>query len=281
MKNPITYSSESEVRHPGKLVQRMVIDLIHAFPLAGSLMRRDISALYRQSLLGFAWAFIPSIVTALTFSFASRNKILNIGSTDIPYTAYVMFSVTLWQIFSEAVMGPVAGLTSSRSFITKINFAHEALFLSKMGEAIFNFFIKSILIAVIFLYYRIIPSPGIFLAVGLIFLLILLGQAIGLLLAPLSIVYQDFAKGLPLVLGLGMFITPVVYPMPVKESFVSKVIMHNPLTYVISGIRDLSIYGTTSYTQQIILITLCSVILFFLAWMVYSLSMPYVIERCG
>jgi lipopolysaccharide transport system permease protein len=274
------YSSASLVRKPGLLFYKMFSDLWKSRGLAWHLMKRDISVLYRQSLLGYAWAFIPSIVTAATFVIASKNRILNIPETDLPYAAYVLFSVTLWQTFSEAVLGPVSGLGTAKSVITKINFPREALFLAKFGEAIFNFVIKSILITAIFIYFNISPKPQIFLALGLVFSLLILGQGIGLLLAPFNIIYQDIGKGLSLLLGLSMFVTPVVYPMPGKDTTLGTIVRANPVTYLISGIRDLSTRGATNYGNEIAWVILISIILFFFSWLVYRLSLPYVIERC-
>lgn len=275
-----SYNSESEIRHPGVLFRGMVKDLWKSRSLAFSLLKRDISVLYRQSFLGLTWAFIPSIITTVAFTIASKNKVLNIAETDLPYPVYVMFSVALWQTFSEAVIGPVAGLTSARSFITKINFPKEALFLAKFGESIFNFLIKSLLIIAIFIFYGLTPSYGIIISLCLVFFMILLGQSIGLLLAPLNMIYHDIGKGLPLLLGFGMFVTPVVYPVPSKESILTDILKMNPLTYLISGIRDLSTKGETLYRNEILLVVGFSVLLFLLSWLVFRLSMPYVIERC-
>lgn len=277
----VQYSSESAVRYPGRLMSEMFTELWNSRSLAFTLMRRDISAAYRQSFLGFAWAFIPSLLTAIVFSVASRNKVLNVSPTDIPYAAYVMFGVILWQTFSEAVLGPVVGLNAARSFITKINFPQEALFLAKMGEAVFNFLVKLVLLAGIFIYFGIVPSSGVFVALLLILLIIFAGQAIGLLIAPFSIIYQDFSKGLPLILGLAMFATPIVYPMPSSDSFAADVVKLNPMTYLIGAVRDLTIHGTTAYGTEILWIAGGTVVLFFISWLVFRLSMPYVIERCG
>ncbi len=278
-KETVKYGAESAVKHPWQLVQLMIKDLMRSRSLAFILMKRDISAAYRQSFFGFLWAFIPALFTALTFTLASRNKILNIPSTEIPYAAYVILSVTLWQTFSEAVMGPVNGLSSSRSFISKINFPREALFLAKFGETIFNFAVKCLLICGVFIYYGIVPSISIIQAIGVVLCMIFLGQAIGLLLAPIGMIYQDITKGLPLTLAVLMFLTPVVYPMPVKESFFASVVKMNPLTYLITSIRDLSTKGHTPYASEVIAIVASSVVLFIIAWVVFRLSMPYVVER--
>ena len=50
------YTPWSELRQPGRLLANMWRDLLASRGLALRLMIRDISAHYRQSVFGFAWA---------------------------------------------------------------------------------------------------------------------------------------------------------------------------------------------------------------------------------
>lgn len=133
----IIYKSDSQLRHPARLFKQMIRDLLASRELAWQLMIRDMSAQYRQSLLGIFWAVIPSIITAVGFTFANNNNIVNISATDIPYPAYVMFSMTLWQTFTEALSSPIQAVTSAKQMLVKINFPREALILAKLGQLFF------------------------------------------------------------------------------------------------------------------------------------------------
>ncbi|MEJ7708827.1 MAG: hypothetical protein WKF84_02985 [Pyrinomonadaceae bacterium] len=46
---------------------------------------------------------MPSIVLAAGFTLAGNAKIINIAATNLPYPAYVMFSMTLWQTFRGGI----------------------------------------------------------------------------------------------------------------------------------------------------------------------------------
>ena len=91
----IIYTPESYLRHPVELLGEMLRDLLASRELAWRLLVRDISAQYRQSLLGLVWAFLPPVITAAGLIFAKNAGALNINQTSIPYAAYVMFSVSL------------------------------------------------------------------------------------------------------------------------------------------------------------------------------------------
>jgi glycosyltransferase involved in cell wall biosynthesis len=115
-------------------------------------------AQYRQSLLGSFWAFIPPIITAADFTFATSQGIISIGNTELPYTAYVMFSILLWQSLIEALNGPVQAVTAAKSRLFKINFPREVLIVGKLGEVFFNFGIKLILIVGLFIWFKILVN---------------------------------------------------------------------------------------------------------------------------
>ncbi|HEY9299506.1 MAG TPA: ABC transporter permease, partial [Phormidium sp.] len=208
------YTPKSKLRNPLQLFQQMGRDLLASRELAWRLMVRDISAQYRQSFLGFTWAFLPPIVMALAFTLASDANVINVGKTDIPYPAYVMFSTALWQTFVEALNGPVQAVTLAKPMLARVNFPREAIILAKLGEVFFNFGIKLLLIIALFIWFRVPVNPAVILAPVALIHLILLGTFIGLLLAPLGMLYQDISKGLTMITGFWLFLTPVVYPVP-------------------------------------------------------------------
>ena len=148
------YTPESQIRHPVALFKRMYWDLLASRELAWQLLIRDINAKYRQSFLGVASAVIPPIITAAGFTLAKGNGIINIGNTNLPYPAYVMFSMTLWQTFVEALNGPIQAVTSAKAMLARINFPREAIILSKLGEVFFNFGIKLGLICLLFIWFK-------------------------------------------------------------------------------------------------------------------------------
>ena len=75
----VTYTPESKLCSPVVMAKEMWKDLLASKELAWRLMVRDISAQYRQSVLGILWAFLPPIATALIFIDINSLKIINIG----------------------------------------------------------------------------------------------------------------------------------------------------------------------------------------------------------
>lgn len=274
----VIYTPESLTRHPKQMFHKMWRDLLASRELAWRLLVRDIKAKYRQSFLGIMWAIIPAVVTAASFTFARKSGVVNIGSTDLPYPAYVMFSMTLWQTFTEALNGPLQAVTSGKSMLTRINFPREALILSKLGEVFFNFGVKLILIILLFIWFKMPISWSVIIAPVALIHLILLGTFIGLAIAPLGALYQDFSKGITLVTGFWLFLTPVVYPIP-KQGVFGTIVNLNPVTPLLVTTRELATTGIVSDPVGFWVVSAISLVGLLFAWMTYCVSMPYIVER--
>ncbi|MCU0525994.1 MAG: ABC transporter permease [Elainella sp. Prado103] len=272
------YTPESRIRYPRQLWADMKHDLLASRDLAWRLMVRDISARYRQSFLGVFWAFVPPIVAAIGLTLASNAEVLNVGETSIPYPAYVMFSMALWQTFVEALNGPVQAVIAAKPMLARINFPREAIILSQIGQVGFNFGIKLVLIVALFIIFRIPVSwPIIFAPIALIHL-IALGTAFGLLLAPIGTLYEDVPRGLSLAVSAWLFITPVIFPPPQTGLF-AVLVQWNPVTPLLVTVRDLATGGVMSQPLAFWIASGVAVGGLFLSWVVYRIAMPFVIER--
>jgi lipopolysaccharide transport system permease protein len=261
-----------------QLWREMWRDLLASRELAWRLMVRDLSAQYRQSFLGIFWAFVPPIVAALGLTLASKAQVLNIGATDIPYPAYVMFSMALWQTFVESLNGPILAVVAAKPMLARINFPREAIILAQLGQVGFNFAIKLILIVGLFLWFRIPVAGTVVLAPVALVHLIALGTATGLLLAPLGALYEDVTRGLTLAISAWLFFTPVIYPPPQAGLF-AQVVRWNPVTPLLGTIRELATTGVVSDPLRFWLASGLGVGGLLVSWLVYRVTMPFVIER--
>ncbi len=278
MEQDIVYTSKSELKNPLRLFKNMFSDLFASWDLAKSLLVRDINAKYRQSVLGYLWAFLPALFTSLTFTLANNSKTITFEETDIPYPAFVIFSMVIWQTFVEAINGPVQTIADSKVILAKINFKKEALFIAKFLEVWFSFSIKIVLLIAVFVYFKIPLHWTVIFAPFALSVLIFFGILVGLFLSPFSLLYKDISYGLAIFTNFLLFITPVIFPRPTEGTFAT-LVNFNPITHLIEAIRELTLGpGGFDFTSFYITsgITMCSV---FIAWLTFRLAMPFAIER--
>jgi lipopolysaccharide transport system permease protein len=276
----IVYSSESHMRRPGQLLATWWHDMRVAGYLASRFLVRDLKSQYRQSLLGAMWAFIPPVVFAVGLTLAKDANVLNIGETSLPYAVYVMVSMTLWQTFAEALQGPFKILKKYRTLLTKINFPREALILSKMGEIGLGLLIKLALIVALFVGFHVPVTAALLLAPLALGMMVAFGLAIGLVIAPLGLLYQDIEKGLPVALGIWLLLTPVLYPAPTRGLF-GAIVHWNPMSALLTTTRELATTGVVTDGGLFGLWSAVSLVGLLLGWLFLRLSMPYVTERVG
>ena len=274
------YTPESQLRSPRRLVRAMWRDLLASRELAWRLMVRDISARYRQAVFGILWAFLPPIATAAVFVVLNRAAIINVGATDIPYPAFVMFGTVLWQLFVDSLNAPLKAVTANKSILAKVNLPREALILSAVGQVGFDFGIRLLILAAVFVLFRVPLTWGLLLAPFAVLMLMLLGIMIGLLLTPVGALYADVSAALSVITSFWFYVTPVVYPPP-EQGILSVLISLNPVSPLLVGARDLATRGTLSDAGPFAIVSGLTLLGLLVMWVLYRVSLPILIERMG
>jgi lipopolysaccharide transport system permease protein len=276
---PITvYSPESQIRHPINLLRDMFRDLISGRELAWRLAVRDINAQYRQTALGFLWAFIMPVANTLIWVFLSSSGIITLANTSIPYPVYVFSGTMIWAIFMDAVNAPLQQTNAARQMLAKVNFPREALVISGIYQTLFNGAIRIIMLVFFLFLYNIYPGWTFFLFLLGILSMILAGVTLGLLLTPVGLLYTDIGRGIPLVMQFFMYLSPVVFPIPTK-GWALTLFKFNPITPLVLTTRDWLTGSPTEYMVSFILINIFVMLLLLVVWIIYRTAMPILIER--
>jgi lipopolysaccharide transport system permease protein len=258
----------------------MIRDLAASRELAWRICARNIASQYRQTALGYVWAVIPPLMTSLVFVLLNSAKLLTTGETSIPYPVYVVLGTVSFGLFLDALTAPLSAVGAARGMLSKINFPHEALMLAAVGQILFNFAVRVTLVAAVMVAFRVPVQPAAVLAVVPLAGLLIGGVALGVLLVPVGALFQDVVQSLAVV-GTGlMFLTPAAYPPP-REGLLAFLTARNPLTPLIMAARDLIVLGSSTYLATTIMVVVSTMVLLLLAWVVFRLAMPILIERIG
>jgi lipopolysaccharide transport system permease protein len=278
---PITHHTpESKIRHPIALMKEMFRDLRASRELAWRLVIRDISAQYRQTALGYFWAVFPPLVTSLVLILLRSSAVMDIKGIGIPYPAYVMMGTVFFQLFVDALNAPLKIVSESKAIFTKINLPREAFILSGMGQVLFSFGIKLILLIGTFIYFKVhVGWTAALLPIPLLGML-LLGTMLGILLIPIGLLYKDIQSALLIATQGLVFLTPVAYP-PNVGGTLGKIMSLNPVTPLLMGAKDLVIHGIRGDLIPFFTVFGLTLIFLFIGWIVYRLALPIIIERIG
>lgn len=274
----VVYTPDSPIRQPRRLLGEMARDLRAARLLAWRLLVRDISVQYRQTLLGYFWALLPPIVLTLVWVVLNSTQFVSISTGDLPYAVYALTGSIFWFLFVDALNAPLRQLNSNRAMLNRVNFPTEALILSGMGQALFSFGMKLVVLVALVIAYGVPIAWTAVLAVIPALALLAFGTMLGLLVAPIGLLYRDIENAIVAVIAPLMFVTPVVYPAP--GGTIGRIMDLNPLTPAFNAVRDLVYDGRADSVTGATLLTLgVSVAVGGVAWFAYRLAMPVLVER--
>jgi lipopolysaccharide transport system permease protein len=256
----------------------MCRDLLSSRELGWRLFVRDLSAQYRQSLLGVTWALLPPILIGLVFIVLHSKNVIQLAPTAIPYPVFALVGTLYWQIFVDALNAPLQSVSGAKSILTRVQFPREALILSALYTVLFAAFLKGLVLLGVLFFFGIPLQYGLLLAPLAIGALIVLGLGIGLALTPLGLLYTDVSSALVVVVQIWFFATPVVYLAP--ESWpLSLVSTLNPVSPLLTAARDLTTLGSVANPLSLILASGLACAGLLGAWILYRVALPITIER--
>ena len=274
------YQSGQRLGWGAHVWREMVTELARSRELIWRLFLRDFTARYKQSVLGVLWALIMPLVTVGTFVFLNRSGILNIGEVDIPYPAYALLGLTVWQLFAGGLAACSNAIVAGGSMVVKINFPKETLVIAALGQTLVETLVRLVLLIVVFTFYRLVPAWTAVLFPLALVPLLLLTLGMGFLLALLNVLLKDVANMVTLTTTFLLFLTPVLYPTP-RDGLFSIVAKHNPLAALVTGARDLVVTGYLTKPTEFAWASALSVTLFLLSWRVFHLAEMRMAERMG
>jgi lipopolysaccharide transport system permease protein len=239
-------------------------------------------AKYRQSILGYVWAFLPPLAVTLTFVFLQNQGILRLSAAApaVPYPVYVFVGTLLWQAFVDALNAPLKLVTNARNLLIKINFPREALLLAGLGEVLLNLGIRLLLAAGVLVFFQVpLPATLALAPIGML-CLICLGLMVGVLLTPLGVLYKDIRESLVIIISMWFFLTPVVYSPPGGQ--VGKLLsLVNPVTPLLVTTRTWMLTGPAADVGLFFTVSAVVVGLLLVGWLFYRIAMPHLVERMG
>jgi lipopolysaccharide transport system permease protein len=214
-------------------------------------------------------------MTVAVFAFLHASRVLPIGGTRIEYIAYALWGISVWQLFAGCLSSCTASLVGSGPLVTKVNLPREALVIAAIGQPAFDFFVRLVPVVAVFAWYGVAPSWGVVLMPLLLLPVILLALGFGFVLSIANLVIRDTGNAIGTMLTVGMFLTPVLYPPPVRWPFFL-VNLLNPLSPLLSASQDLIAVGFLTRPEMTAAAWVFSLALCVVGWRVFRITIPRV-----
>jgi len=206
-------------------------------------VKRDLVSVYKQTILGPVWFFIQPILTTITYMVVFGG-IAKISTDGLPPMLFYLAGITIWNYFAETLSATSNTFVTNASIFGKVYFPRLVLPLSKVISGLIKFAIQFLLFAITWVYFfikgtAITPDISGILVITPVVLIIMggLGLGLGLILSALTTKYRDLGFLISFGIQLGMYATPVIYPLSSITSKYKWVIVANPMSPLIEAFR--------------------------------------------
>ena len=181
-------------------------------------VRRDFVAVYKQTIFGPLWFFIQPILTTIMFMVVFGG-IAKMSTDGLPQAVFYLAGIVSWNYFAEALKTTSETFVSNASIFGKVYFPRVITPLSIVVSKLLTFGVQFTLFLLVFFYYlwftdaNLKPNMALLLLPLLIIITAGLALGLGLLITALTTKYRDFRFLISFAIQLGMYATPIIYPL--------------------------------------------------------------------
>ena len=205
--------------------------------LLGFLTWRDVKIRYKQTVLGFLWAFLQPFTKLVVFSLVF-GKFVGITGDGYPYPVFLYAGLLPWQFFAEALTRSSQSIVASGGIVNKVYFPRLIIPLASVGGCLIDFAISFLILIGLMLYYGMAPSVSLVMVFPLVLITILAALGVGTLVSALNVAYRDFRYVVPFIVQIWMFLSPVVYSSRNIPDGWRWLLVLNPMAGIINGYRS-------------------------------------------
>lgn len=235
--------------------------------LLGFLVWRDIKIRYRQTMLGGLWAVLQPLMAMLIFTFVF-NRLAGVRSDGPPYPLFAFAGLAPWIFFTNALTASSNSLVANQQLVAKIYFPRVFIPIGAVVALLVDLgFSLLVLLALMVKYHWSLTFHALTLPI-FIFAALLSASGLGLIFSALNVSFRDVKYAVPFIIQMGLFVTPVIYPVSYLPARLRPLLAVNPMTGVIMGFR-FALLGTPVDMSVLRVSLLVSVALFVLGLLIF------------
>lgn len=217
------------------------------------LAKRDITVVYKQTILGPIWFLIQPIITAVVFT-VIFGRVAKIATGGIPHFVFYMSGTVMWNYFSSVLNNSATSLIGNSTLLSKVYFPRLIMPFASVLSNFMHFLLNMAIFIVFYLYFFFTGSPlqpsWWIVALPLVIVYTaLVGLGFGLWVAALTTKYRDLRFALPFILQMWMYATPIVYPASgVSDPVFRMILWANPMSvavelnrYMFTGVSSIAL----------------------------------------
>src|SRR6266568_6575693 len=234
---------------------------------------RHLRGQYKQSVLGYAWAFVNPLSQMIILSFVF-STILRVPTSDVPFPLFLFVGLLPWIFFSAAVSSATDSVVGASSLVTKVYFPREVLPTAAVLTKVVDLVLGLLILGMLMLYYGR-PPEVTTVWVPLLFLIhLLFTLGLSYPLAALNLFFHDVRFLVGVVLTMWFYLTPVLYTVdivPPRYRFLYEI---NPNSLFINAYRRVLLHGEDPGVEKVLLGLVIAVATFLVGYYLFKKMEP-------
>ncbi|MCC5618246.1 ABC transporter permease [Nostoc sp. CHAB 5836] len=251
------------------------------FDLLRTLVRRDLEARYKGSILGNLWPLLNQLSQLLIYTYVFsvvlkvKLTLKSLPENNFTFGLWLFAGLLPWIAFTGGLMQSASSVVGQPNLVKKVVFPLALLPL----VPILSTFIESYFGLIALIIFVAITSHTLHATLALLPLVwltqLLLTAGLGYLAAGLTVFLRDIPQTLGLVLNIWMYLTPIIYPASaIPKEWRGWVFWLNPMTAIVEVYRDIVLVGEVKHWGEWGVASVISASMFCLGFTVYKRLRP-------
>jgi lipopolysaccharide transport system permease protein len=251
------------------------------FDLLRTLVRRDLEARYKGSVLGNLWPLVNQLSQLLIYTYVfaivlkAKLSLPGVPENNFTYGLWLFAGLLPWIAFTGGFIQAASSVVGQPNLVKKVVFPLALLPLVPVLSA----FIESAFGMIALIVFVALSTHTLHTTLALLPLVwltqLLLTAGLGYLSAGLTVFLRDIPQTLGVVLNLWFYMTPIIYPASaIPESFRGWVLWVNPIAVISAVYRDIVLVGEIKHWSEWGVASTLSAIMFCVGVTVYQRLRP-------
>lgn len=239
------------------------------FDLLRTLVRRDLEARYKGSVLGNLWPLLNQLSQLLIYTYVFsvvlkvKLDMKALPQNNFTFGLWLFAGLLPWIAFSSGLIQAASSVVGQPNLVKKVVFPLGLLPLVPILSA----FIESSFGLMALIFFVGVTSGTLPTTLALLPLVwipqLLLTAGLGYLTAGLTVFLRDIPQTLGVILNIWMYLTPIIYPAKaIPEQWRGLVFWLNPMTAIVEVYRDLILGGEVKHWGELGVSSLIALVMF-------------------
>ena len=236
------------------------------------LVSKDFKLRYRRSVLGVVWSVLNPLLMMIVMSFVFSYFLR--GSSVENYPLYLIVGNITFSLMNESTSAGLRSIIDAAPLLKKVRVDRWVFPVQTVFSAAFNFSFSLIAVAVVMLFFRVVPTWHIVWMIPALALLMVFCMGISLLIGSLAVFFRDMIHLWSVVITAWTYLPPIFWDLSLLTGssapwFVIAVVKLNPMYNYLEMMRCAIVYQTSPDPAVIALCAVWAVALLALGFFVF------------